>query len=129
MRVQNCWEFRDCGREVGGRRCADGVCPAATFQPADGYLGGTNGGCACAFITGTCCDDRLQGAYRDKFALCSKCEFFRHLRELHGPAFSLPAFAVHVGQRDAGALTVFSAENRSPEPPRTEPADPQAGPS
>jgi len=112
----NCWEFRGCGREIGGRLAAQGVCPAATFQPADGWLGGTNGGCACAFITGTCCDDQLQGAYRDKLASCSRCDFFRQLRERHGPAFSLPAFALHVGARDAGALTVFSAENRPTEP-------------
>lgn len=111
----NCWEYRDCGRELGGRRAEElGVCPAALFQAADGYLGGTNGGRACAFITGTCCDDQRQGSYRDKSKLCWDCAFFHRLRERHGAAFSMPAFALHLAGRDAGALTVFCAENWQP---------------
>ena len=111
----NCWEFRDCGRAPGGSRVGElGVCPAATCQAADGFLGGTNAGRACAFITGTCCDGHRQGSYRDKSALCWDCDFFHRLRELHGAAFSLPAFALHLAGRDAGALTVFAVENRHP---------------
>ncbi len=114
----NCWEFRDCGRQPGGRRAADlGVCPAATFAPADGYLGGRNGGRACAYVAGTFCEGVLQGTYRDKSKDCWDCAFYRRLREEHGAAFSMPAFALYLLDRDPAAHAEFSRQVRSA-PPR-----------
>ena len=56
MTKQNCWEFKKCGREPGGGNILkEGVCPAATFELADGFCGGKNGGRACAYIIGTLC--------------------------------------------------------------------------
>ena len=108
----NCWEFRDCGRQPGGSRVEElGVCPAAVFEPAEGFLGGSNGGRACAFVAGTLCDDQIQGTYRDKSKNCWDCPFFRRLRAEHGAAFSLPAFALFLAQRDRAALRSFSAQN------------------
>lgn len=99
--AQNCWEFRACGREPGGSRVAEfGVCPAATFEAADGYLGGTCGGRACCFVTGTLCEGVLGGAYRDKSKNCWDCAFYLALRSEHGAAFSFPAFAMHLAERD-----------------------------
>jgi hypothetical protein len=104
----NCWEYKQCGREPGGRHAAEkGVCPAATFAAADGYLGGTNGGCACAFITGTFCEEVLQGTYRDKSKDCWDCDFYRALRREHGAAFSVPGFALHLIERDPSAYRAF----------------------
>jgi hypothetical protein len=112
----NCWKFMNCGREPGGRLVdREGVCPAAVFEPADGYLGGTNGGCACAFVTGTFCEEVLQGTYRDKSKDCWDCEFYRALRNEHGARFSLPAFALHLRRRDPAACEAFLAENSDPE--------------
>jgi hypothetical protein len=109
----NCWEFKKCGREPGGRWAIEkGVCPAAEFRAAHGYLGGKNGGCACAFITGTFCEELLQGTYRDKSKDCWDCEFYRMLRREHGAAFSMPAFVLHLFKRDKAAYRAFHEENR-----------------
>ena len=109
----NCWEFRKCGREPGGDHAEqDGVCPAAVYQAADGYLEGKNGGRACAFITGTFCEEVLQGTYRDKSKDCWDCEFYRELRHEHGAGFSMPAFALYLSKRSKAAYKVFEEENR-----------------
>lgn len=111
----NCWEFRKCGREPGGRLAAkQGVCPAAEFEAADGYLGGTNGGCACAFVTGTFCEEVLQGTYRDKNKNCWDCGFYRRLRHDHGAGFSMPAFALYLRKRNHSAFKVFMKANSGP---------------
>ncbi len=108
----NCWEYRRCGREPGGARAREtGVCPAAEFAPADGYLGGRNAGRACAFVTGTFCEGVFQGTYRDKSKNCWDCAFYRALREEHGAAFSMPAFALHLLGRSPAAYEAFFADN------------------
>lgn len=113
MAAVNCWEFKGCGREPGGRLADEqGVCPAALFEAADGYLGGRNGGCACAFVAGTFCENVLQGTYRDKSKDCWDCEFYRTLRREHGAEFSMPGFTLHVLRRDPGAYERFVRENK-----------------
>jgi len=93
----NCWEFTLCGREPGGVRVAElGVCPASSFTRANGFLGGQNGGRACAYIAGTLCDGAVQGTHADKTKSCHRCEFFKTLRKAHGDACSVYAFAAHV---------------------------------
>ena len=109
----NCWEFMKCGREPGGRLAeSEGVCPAATFRGADGYLGGTNGGRACAFVAGTFCEELVQGTYREKSKNCWDCAFYRKLRREHGAAFSVPGFALYVMDRDPAAYRAFFEANR-----------------
>jgi hypothetical protein len=113
--VMNCWEFRRCGREPGGRLASqEGVCRAAVYEPADGYLGGTNGGTACCFIKGTVCEESRhhQATYRGKSEGCWDCAFYRMLRREHGPAFSMPAFALYLEQRDKVAFRAFIEENK-----------------
>jgi len=111
----NCWEFMRCGREPGGALTAErGVCPAALYAPANGYLDGANGGRACCFVTGTFCEEILQGTYRDKSKECWDCEFYRRLRRDHGAAFSMPAFAQFLATRDAASFRAFIEENRRP---------------
>ena len=90
--MQNCWEFKKCGREPGGFKVdEEGVCPAATYEAADGFLGGRNGGRACAFITGSLCCETLPGTVRDKEKNCEPCSFFNELKYFHGRNFSLKA--------------------------------------
>jgi hypothetical protein len=113
----NCWEFMKCGREPGGRRVGElGVCRAAEFGASDGFLGGTNGGKACCFITGTFCEEILQGTYRDKSKNCWDCAFYRALRQKHGAAFSMPAFAEYLSKHDPAACDEFIRDN-DPDPP------------
>lgn len=97
----NCWEYSRCGREPGGTRVGEmGVCPATTLTSADGYLGGRNGGRACAYVAGTYCSGTVQGTYRDKSKQCQACEFYRLLRAEHGAACSVLAFTAFARARD-----------------------------
>lgn len=72
----NCWEFMNCGREVGGSKAHEfGVCPA---YPAHGWR--------CARIVGTLCGGEVQGSFARKFGNCRKCPFYqsRHYDRLFG---------------------------------------------
>jgi hypothetical protein len=80
-RPLNCWEFMNCGREVGGRRVAEmGVCPAAVASRLDGVLGGTNGGRCCWIVAGTFCKGKPQGTFARRYASCRQCDFFRRVQ-------------------------------------------------
>ncbi len=63
----NCWEFKKCGRQLGGPKAAElGVCPA---YPNDGQN--------CAKIAGTLCGGKVQGSFATKIATCFECDFFK----------------------------------------------------
>ena len=95
--MQNCWEFKQCGRQPGGSKVAElGVCPAARFGAAHGFCQGHNGGRACAYITGTFCGGYIQGTHREKIKHCEKCDFYHHLREVHGADHCVVKFGAHV---------------------------------
>ncbi len=79
-----CWEFKKCGREVGGTNTEeDGVCPAATHWPADGINRGIAAGRACWTVDGTLCP----GGPKEKFCRCLECTFFRVVSEQEGRNF------------------------------------------
>jgi len=81
----NCWEFKRCGRQPGGRHVHDkGVCPASTHEKLEGVHEGTNGGRACWIVAGTFCDGEIQGTYAKKSANCRVCEFYKHVVEEEG---------------------------------------------
>lgn len=91
--MQNCWEFKKCGREHGGSKSNDlGVCPAAVKTEADGYCGGKNGGRGCAYIAGTLCGGDVQGNIVDKQKNCFECDFYQILRHEHGVEQSVVSF-------------------------------------
>lgn len=71
--VENCWEFKKCGREPGGTMADElGVCPVSTATYTDGLNRGINGGRICWAIRG-----RLDhGAGR-----CITCDFFNLLEQ------------------------------------------------
>ena len=77
----NCWEFKNCGREPGGKRVADmGICPGAVETQADGVNSGKNGGRACWAISGTLCGGKVQGTYAAKIGNCLNCGFYQKVQ-------------------------------------------------
>lgn len=84
----NCWEFKKCGREIGGGNARVlGTCPAATFQPLHGVHGGMNGGRACWVVAGTLCDNTVQGTFAQKHRDCSSCDFHEMIMSEEGDNF------------------------------------------
>jgi hypothetical protein len=85
MRKQNCWEYKQCGREPGGENAGTlGVCPAASARHAHGSNGGRNGGRACWAIAGTFCRKEASGTYAVQLLDCMECGFFRLVGEEEG---------------------------------------------
>jgi hypothetical protein len=63
----NCWEFKKCGRELGGAKAAElGVCAA---YPDHGHH--------CARIAGTLCGGKVQGTFATKLVNCMQCDFYK----------------------------------------------------
>lgn len=86
MPKQNCWEFKKCGRQVGGIKSAElGVCQAAIETRTNGINGGLNGGRGCWAIAGTLCGGKVQGSYAAKLANCIECEFYKLVATEEGP--------------------------------------------
>lgn len=84
----NCWEFMKCERQPGGSKVDEfGVCPAATEVKADGINQGSNGGRACWAITGTLCEDKVQGEFAVKLGNCIACDFYKLVRKEEGENF------------------------------------------
>ena len=80
----NCWEYKKCGREIGGINVKNlGVCPAATFTAAHNFCEGENGGRACMYITGTFCAGSVNGTFSEKVKTCVKCDFYKSLKRDH----------------------------------------------
>lgn len=62
-----CWEYKQCGREAGGKKENEmGQCPAYPDH-----------GAHCARITGTLCGDQVQGSFAMKLVSCMNCDFYR----------------------------------------------------
>ncbi|XCN75301.1 MAG: two-CW domain-containing protein [Candidatus Electrothrix aestuarii] len=73
----NCWEFKKCGREPGGKNVSKhGVCPAAAESRADGIHQGKNGGRCCWIISDSYCKINKNGGLTGKFLDCRRCEFY-----------------------------------------------------
>jgi hypothetical protein len=73
----NCWEFKKCGRQLGGHNADKlGVCPASIEHRTDGMNSGVMGGRACWAITGTFCNGAIQKGFTSKMRDCVNCEFY-----------------------------------------------------
>jgi len=86
MKKINCWEFKNCGREPGGKKSAElGVCPATTYPDLDGAHNGRNAGRACWAIAGSLCGGKVQGTYAQKLNNCWRCEFMNAVKKEEEP--------------------------------------------
>jgi hypothetical protein len=82
---QNCWEFKKCGREVGGVKEKEfGTCPATITRELDGTHSGKNAGRACWVVSGTMCGGSVQGTFAKKYDTCEKCDFYLLVRQEEG---------------------------------------------
>ncbi|MFX1452789.1 MAG: two-CW domain-containing protein [Promethearchaeota archaeon] len=87
---QNCWEFKKCGRQVGGEKVGEfGICPAVTDNSANTINHGKNGGRICWAISGTFCNGEKQGTYAKKCLTCVACDFFNFVQKEEGHNFVL----------------------------------------
>ena len=83
----NCWEFKKCERQAGGRLVSElGVCPASTDQTLHGVHDGRNAGRACWVVAGTFCSGAIQGTEAQKQHNCWKCDFFQVVRKEETPS-------------------------------------------
>jgi len=65
--MKNCWEFKNCGRQVGGVKVAElGACVASPDHGRD-----------CWALAGTLCGGKVQGTNAEKLGNCRKCEFYQ----------------------------------------------------
>jgi len=78
----NCWEFKKCERQPGGKKVEDfGVCPAAVDSSFNGINNGQNAGRICWAVAGTCCGGKVQGTFAEKRRSCVTCDFYQHVQE------------------------------------------------
>lgn len=77
MERENCWDYKQCGREPNGSKAEElGVCPAAVEASTNGINGGLKGGRMCWAIAGTLCGGKVQGEFANKIANCVTCDFY-----------------------------------------------------
>lgn len=77
MKRKCCWEFKDCGREPGGRNVAElGVCPVPAGEELEGCCGPADMCSSCWTEVGTLCGGDVQGIYAKKLGNCMKCDYF-----------------------------------------------------
>lgn len=82
MPMTNCWEFKKCDRQPGGKLVGElGICPATTDKALNGIHGGMNAGRACWVVAGTFCGGAVQGTEAQKQHNCWKCDFFQLVRK------------------------------------------------
>ena len=92
MSSQNCWEIKNCGRQVNGPRAGEaGVCPAALESSLNGVHGGKNAGRACWVIEKTLCENEIQGHFGSKFARCQVCDVYKNVKADARGSFVLSA--------------------------------------
>ena len=82
---QNCWEFKQCGRQSGGLKVHElGVCPAATEARVEGINHGKKAGRCCWAIAGTLCKGEKQGVFAQKLTNCMNCDFYKQVAKEEG---------------------------------------------
>lgn len=95
----NCWEYKKCGREPGGKNASElGVCPASSEGRVNGVHGGTNGGRCCWAVSGTLCGGMVQGTFSKKLVTCMSCEFYKDVfrDEKSSPNYKNPSEVLRI---------------------------------
>ncbi|MCI5141605.1 MAG: hypothetical protein D3909_07730 [Candidatus Electrothrix sp. ATG1] len=73
----NCWEFKKCGRETGGRNLSVfGICSVPVEFGFDGVNDGKNGGRSCWIIRESACEQVMRQCCVQEIRECRQCEFF-----------------------------------------------------
>lgn len=73
----NCWEYKKCGRHVGGENVKEqGICLASTQKSTNGANNGKFGGRCCWAVAGTFCGGTVQGTFAAKLDKCFDCDFY-----------------------------------------------------
>ena len=87
---KNCWEYFNCGREVGGTNTNElGICPASTRLINIGVNHGSHAGRSCWTVEGTLCNKSIQGEIEEKLLGCINCSFFKLVNDEEGREFIL----------------------------------------
>ena len=82
---KNCWEVKNCERQVGGKNTwALGVCPATTETRLHGVHNGINAGRSCWIMSGTLCGGQVQRSLGEKLKKCQQCEFYVQVKTEEG---------------------------------------------
>jgi len=98
----NCWEYKKCGREPGGKKTfQSGVCPAAIDKSFEGINRGDHAGRFCWAVAGTFCGGSVQGTFAEKRESCLGCDFFNKVRSEEGSANLQTRFLKFIS-RDTG---------------------------
>ncbi|UCH80419.1 MAG: PilZ domain-containing protein [Nitrospiraceae bacterium] len=118
LEKQNCWEFKECGREPGGYEVDKfGICSASTLIEADGLNHGINGGRICWAVAGTFLNGKVTGKYAsDKFS-CINCDFFKLVSDEEGVnnfEMVTPVQMIHFKRKNSQPFTQL-IEKRSSE--------------
>ena len=70
MKANNCWEFKECGREKGGKKEKEmGICPAYPKNGKD-----------CWKAAGTFCGGKVQGTFAQKQGTCMACDWYKAVK-------------------------------------------------
>ncbi len=87
---KNCWEYKGCGRERGGKNEKKlGLCPATVDARLNGVHGGVNAGRACWVMAGTFCEGEVQGTFAQKYRDCVLCDFYQLVRKEEGSNYEI----------------------------------------
>jgi hypothetical protein len=85
MAKLDCWEFKKCGRHLGGLKVSEfGVCPAANAKHVNGINGGRSSGRCCYAVAGTFCGRKVQGTFAEKSLSCMSCDFYKVIHKEEG---------------------------------------------
>ncbi len=121
MKKMNCWEFKKCGRELGGARKDLGVCAAAVEHRLHGVHGGRHAGRACWVVAGTLCGGVVQGTFAAKYRNCEKCDFYQQVKSEEGKGYTLSILLMKKLNDGAGIIPRKDAADRSSEMNASEP--------
>jgi tRNA A-37 threonylcarbamoyl transferase component Bud32 len=85
----NCWEFKKCGRQPGGKKAETlGLCTAAVDESFSGINNGKNAGRICWAVAGTCCGGKVQGTFAEKRRSCVSCGFYKYVQKQEGTSIA-----------------------------------------
>ena len=78
----NCWEFKQCGREPGGRNVEKyGRCSVPVSVEHNGMNNGKNGGRSCWILREAACEKIMRACRVDEIKECRQCRFHIHVKK------------------------------------------------